>query len=77
MPTNRYRSHADYIKHKACDQELLWRSNHPAPRNGYTSTSYSVYNKRCHLGQGDRECKCVANSTISGENMLIDCSHNL
>tara|TARA_Y100001958_G_scaffold157996_3_gene154592 strand:+ start:1311 stop:1574 length:264 start_codon:yes stop_codon:yes gene_type:complete len=47
MPSNRFRSHADYIKHKSCDQETLWRSKHPKPGNGYTATSYSVYNNRC------------------------------
>ena len=48
MPSNRFRSHADYIKHKACDQETLWRSKHPKPLNGYTTTSYSVYNNKCY-----------------------------
>jgi len=73
MPTNRYRSQADYIKHKSCDQELSWRSKNPAPCNGYTSTSYSVYNNRCYLGQGDRACKCIVHSTISSKNSLVDC----
>ena len=73
MPTNRYCSHADYIKHRACDQELLWRSKKPAPLNGYTTTSYSVYNNRCYLGQGERACKCVVYSTVSPKNTLVDC----
>jgi hypothetical protein len=72
MPTKRYRSHADYIKKKACDQELTWRSKNQKPLNGYTTTSYSVYNNSCTRGQ---DCSCVVHSTISAENILVDCSN--
>lgn len=77
MPTlhksKKYISYLDYIKKQSCDQELLWRSQQPAPQNGYTKTNYSVYNNSCTRGQ---HCSCVVHSTISAENILVDCSGN-
>jgi len=74
MPSNRFRSHADYIKHKACDQETLWRSKHPKPLNGYTTTSYSVYDNRCYAKTtsvvNDHLCTV---DCVSVKNTTIDC----
>jgi hypothetical protein len=74
MPTKRFRSHADYIKKQACDQELTWRSKHPKPLNGYTTTSYSVYNNRCYTKTtsvvNDHLCKV---DCVPEENTTIDC----
>ena len=74
MPSNRFRSHADYIKHKACDQETLWRSKHPKPLNGYTTTSYSVYNNRCYakITSVVNDHLCTVDC-VSEKNTTIDC----
>jgi len=71
--SKKYGSYRDYIKKQACNQELVWRSQQPAPRNGYTHPSYSVYNNSCTRGQ---DCSCVVHSTISAENILVDRSGN-